>query len=105
MDKKVRLGITEWSLPVDGPYGCKLAADVGFEGVQLDIDSYDRNFPKTKRCVQDAYLEAAEKFGITYTAIACNELDYYNMVAKKGLPDRAKRRMPCRAKSLLNDVS
>ena len=89
MNNKVKLGITEWSLPVDGPYGCKLAAEVGFEGVQLDIGSYVRNFPKTKRCVQDAYLEAADKFGIQYTAIACNELDYYNMVAKKGLPDRA----------------
>ena len=64
MENKVRLGITEWSLPVDGPYGCNIAADVGFEGVQLDIGSYIRNFPKTKRCVQDAYLEAAEKFGI-----------------------------------------
>jgi sugar phosphate isomerase/epimerase len=89
MNNKVKLGITEWSLPVDGPYGCKLAAEVGFEGVQLDIGSYVRNFPKTKRCVQDAYLEAAGKFGIQYTAIACNELDFYNMVAKKGIPDRA----------------
>ena len=46
------------------------------------------NFPKTKQVVQDAYLEAAEKFGITYTAIACNELDNFNMVAPKGYKDR-----------------
>ena len=89
MERKVRLGITEWSLPVDGPYGCKIAADVGFEGIQLDIGSYERNFPKTKRCVQDAYLEAAGKYGITYTAIACNELDNFDMVARKGFSDRA----------------
>jgi sugar phosphate isomerase/epimerase len=89
LENKVRLGITEWSLPVDGPYGCKIAAEVGFEGVQLDIGSYARNFPKTKRCVQDAYLEAAEKFGIQYTAVACNELDNYDMVAQKGFPERA----------------
>jgi len=76
-------------LPVDGPYGCKIAADVGFEGIQLDIGSYERNFPKTKRCVQDAYLEAADRFGITYTSIACNELDHFDMVAKKGFNDRA----------------
>ena len=89
MKNQVKLGITEWSLPLDGPYGCKIAAEVGFEGVQLDIGSYTRNFPKTKRCVQDAYLETAEKFGIQYTAIACNELDNYDMVAQKGFTERA----------------
>jgi sugar phosphate isomerase/epimerase len=85
LKSQVKLGITEWSLPFDGPYGCKIAAEVGFEGIQLDIGSYERNFPKTKRCVQDVYLEAAEKFGIQYTSIACNELDNYDMVAKKDL--------------------
>jgi sugar phosphate isomerase/epimerase len=89
LNNHVKLGITEWSLPVEGPYGCKIAADVGFEGIQLDIGSYERNFPKTKRCIQDAYLEAAEKFGIRYTAIACNELDNFNMVAPKGFTERA----------------
>lgn len=88
MEKNVKLGITEWSLPVDGPYGCKIAADVGFEGIQLDVGSYARHFPKTKRVVQEAYLEAAEQYGITYTAIACNELDVYSMVAPKGYPER-----------------
>jgi sugar phosphate isomerase/epimerase len=88
MDQKVKLGITEWSLPVDGPYGCKIAANVGFEGIQLDVGSYARNFPKTKRIIQDAYLEAAEQYGITYTAMACNELDVYSMVAPKGYPER-----------------
>ena len=88
MDNKVKLGITEWALPVDGPYGCKVAAEVGFEGIQLDVGSYERNFPKTKKVVQDAYLEAAEKYGITYAAIGCNELDNYNMVARKGYKDR-----------------
>jgi sugar phosphate isomerase/epimerase len=88
VNKKVNLGITEWALPVDGPYGCKVAAEVGFEGIQLDVGSYERNFPKTKKVVQDAYLEAAEKYGITYAAIGCNELDNYNMVARKGYKDR-----------------
>jgi sugar phosphate isomerase/epimerase len=89
LNNQVKLGITEWSLPVEGPYGCKIAADVGFEGIQLDTGSYERNFPKTKRCVQDAYLEAADKFGIQYTAIACNELDNFDMVAQKGFTERA----------------
>ena len=88
MNYQVKLGVTEWALPVEGPYGCKIAAEVGFEGIQLDIGSYERNFPKTKRCVQDAYLEAADKFGIQYTAIGCNELDNYDMVAKKGVAER-----------------
>jgi sugar phosphate isomerase/epimerase len=89
VSNQIKLGITEWGLPVEGPYGCKIAADVGFEGIQLDIGSYERNFPKTRRCVQDAYLEAADKFGITYTSIACNELDNFDMVAQKGFNERA----------------
>ena len=88
MSKRIKIGITEWALPVDGPYGFKVAAEVGFEGIQLDVGSYERNFPKTKKVVQDAYLEAAEKFGITYTAIGCNELDNFNMVAPKGYKNR-----------------
>ena len=86
---QVKLGIKEWSLPVEGPWGCKIAAEVGFEGIQLDVGSYQRNFPKTKRCVQDAYLEAAAKYGIQYTSIDCNELDHFSMVAPKGFPERA----------------
>lgn len=89
MDAKVKLGITEWSLPVDGPYGCKIAAEVGFEGIQLDVGNFDRNFPKTKKVVQDAYLAAAQQWGIEYTAMGCNELDNYNMVAPKGSGERA----------------
>lgn len=89
MNNQVKLGITEWGLPIEGPYGCKIAAEVGFEGIQLDIGSYDRNFPKTRRCVQEAYLEAAEKYGIQFPAIGCNELDRYGMVAPKGFTERA----------------
>lgn len=89
MSNQVKLGIKEWALPVEGPWGCKIATEVGFEGIQLDVGSYQQNFPKTKPCVQKAYLEAASKYGIQYTSIDCNELDHYNMVAPKGFPERA----------------
>jgi sugar phosphate isomerase/epimerase len=105
MDKKIKLGITEWSLPVDGPYGCKIAAEIGFEGIQLDVGSYERNFPKTKKVAQDAYLEAAEKFGIIYTAIACNELDNFNMDMNSMLNPAARyleRGPPIFIKQLIN---
>jgi len=88
LNTQVKLGITEYSLPVEGPYGCKIAADVGFEGIHLDVGSYRYNFPKTKRCVQEAYLESADKFGIQYTCIGCNDLDIYNMVGQKGFAER-----------------
>jgi sugar phosphate isomerase/epimerase len=89
VSNQVKLGIKEWALPVEGPWGCKIAAEVGFEGIQLDVGSYAHNFPKTKRCVQEAYLEAAAKYGIQYTSIDCNELDHYSMVAPKGYNERA----------------
>jgi 2-epi-5-epi-valiolone 7-phosphate 2-epimerase len=86
---QIKLGVVEWGLPIEGPYSCKIAAEVGFAGIQLDVGSYQRNFPITKRVVQQAYLEAAAQFGIEYPAIGCNALDIYSMVAPKGFPERA----------------
>lgn len=72
-----KIGICLWSLPIDGPYGCKLAANLGFDGVQLEIGSYERDFPLSKSSVQKAYFEIAQKHNISYPSIAIRVTDNY----------------------------
>lgn len=79
-----KIGICEWSLPVDGPYSCKLAKELGFTGIQLDIGPYERDFSKSKRYVQDAYLEASQEYGIQYPSMATRVSDYYCMTDEPG---------------------
>lgn len=75
-----KIGICQWSLPVDGPYGCKIAAELGLSGIQLDIGSYKKGFQLSKTIVQEGYLEEAEKYGISFPSIAITDLDNYSMV-------------------------
>ncbi len=79
-----KIGICAWSLPIDGPYAAKLAAEIGLDGIQLDIGPYERGFPLSRGFVQQAYLEAAEKYGISYPSMAARVSDYYSMVAAPG---------------------
>ncbi len=74
-----KIGICEWSMPYDGPYICKLASDIGIDGIQLNIMDYERGFPLTKKPVYEAYMETAERYGIEYPAVAARVTDFYTM--------------------------
>lgn len=80
----MKLGVCQWSLPIDGPYALRMAANLGLKGIQLDIGSYDRGFPLSLQAVQEAYMEYAEKYSITITSLAVRELDNYGMTRKDG---------------------
>ncbi|SKB02616.1 sugar phosphate isomerase/epimerase family protein [Sporosarcina newyorkensis] len=84
----MKLGVCQWSLPVDGPYAIKTIADLGLKGIQLDIGSHDRGFPLSLQVVQEAYKEFTEKYGVTITALAVRELDNYGMTRKDGTPEK-----------------
>jgi sugar phosphate isomerase/epimerase len=75
----IKIGICEWSFPLRGPYSCKIAAKLGLEGIELDLGSYEQGFPLTNKVIQQAYLEAGEKWGIMYPSIAINALCTYGM--------------------------
>lgn len=87
MKNNVKVGICQWSLPIEGPYACKLASDLGFDGIQLDLGKYERGFPLSKEVVQQAYLEMSEKYEISFPSIAITELDFISMVAPVGTED------------------
>jgi sugar phosphate isomerase/epimerase len=74
-----KIGVCEWSLPIDGPYACKLVAGLGFDGLQLNIGDYERGFPMSRKLVQDAYLEMAAANNIEFPSMAARVTDYYTM--------------------------
>ncbi|MCF7947508.1 MAG: sugar phosphate isomerase/epimerase [Spirochaetia bacterium] len=79
-----KIGICAWSLPIEGPYACKLASEIGLDGIQLDIGPYERGFPLSRDFVQQAYVEAAAEYGISYPSMAARVSDYYSMVSEPG---------------------
>ena len=74
-----KIGICEWALPLDGPYACKLVADLGFDGLQINVGDYHRGFSMSRSLVQEAYMEMAEKSGFQFPSIAARVTDYYTM--------------------------
>lgn len=74
-----KIGITEWSLPYDGPYICKLVSELGIDGIQLKVMDYERGLPLTKPVVYEAYMETAEQFGVEYPSVAVRVTDFYTM--------------------------
>jgi sugar phosphate isomerase/epimerase len=78
-----KIGICEWSLPVDGPYACRLVAELGFEGLQINIGDCHRGFSMSRRLVQEAYLEMAEESGIVFPSMAARVTDYFTMFSSK----------------------
>jgi 2-epi-5-epi-valiolone 7-phosphate 2-epimerase len=80
-NNNIKLGICQFSLPVDGPYCCKVAAELGFDGIQLDIIHNNKNYLSlSKKFVQEAYLEAGKAYGISFPSIAVRELDEFSML-------------------------
>jgi sugar phosphate isomerase/epimerase len=79
MNHHIKIGICEWAFPLPGPYGCKIAAELGLEGMELDLGSYEQGFPLSNPVIQQAYREAGVKWGIKFPAIAVNALCAYGM--------------------------
>ncbi|MFJ7724608.1 sugar phosphate isomerase/epimerase family protein [Neobacillus sp. NPDC097160] len=79
----MKIGICQWSLPIDGPHACKLAAQLGIDGIQLDIGGYERGFPLSRKIVQESYLELGDQYGVSFPSIAVNETSNWSMTTPK----------------------
>jgi len=75
----IKIGICQWSFPIEGPYACRVASELGIEGIELDLGDYERNFPLSNKTIQKAYMEARNTWGIFYPSIAVNTLCNYGM--------------------------
>ena len=78
-----KIGICEWSLPLDGPYACRLVAELGFDGLQINVGDYHRGNSMGRPLVRDAYLELAEQSGIQFPSMAARVTDIYTMFPSK----------------------
>jgi sugar phosphate isomerase/epimerase len=88
MKEKIRVGICEWAFPLAGPYGCKVAAEAGLDGMELDLGSYELGFPLSNPVIQEAYREAGAKWGISFPSIAVNTLCAYGMTNPENSRER-----------------
>ncbi|MCD8352111.1 MAG: sugar phosphate isomerase/epimerase [Planctomycetaceae bacterium] len=74
-----KLGICEWSLPLPGPAGLGIAAEMGLRGVELLLGEYEKSFPLSNPRIQAKYLEEAAKHSIEFPSIALNSMDNHGM--------------------------
>ena len=87
LNGRYKIGICQWSVSVEGPDICRYAADLGLEGVQLEIGTVENGFPLSRPSVQQAYLESARAHGIRFTSIAARVTDDYRMTDPPGTED------------------
>jgi len=74
-----KIGIVEWAFPFPGPYGLKIASELGLEGMELDFGEYETGFQLYNPRIQDAYLECGAKYGIEFPSMALNALNTHGM--------------------------
>lgn len=72
---RYQFAIAEWCSPVAGPAVCRLASEAGLDGVELCFDGYEHNLPLTDARVRRYYLDAQQKYGMGFAALAVNALD------------------------------
>ncbi len=76
-----RFGVCEWSLPFRGEAAIKMAANIGFDGIQLgDLGGSPAGFPLLNAEVQERYRALRDELGIAYQA-----LHLYTLVREGGM--------------------
>ena len=53
-----------------GPYGLKIAADMGIEGMELDFEITKQDSKLSNPVIQKAYLECGREYGVEFPSIA-----------------------------------
>lgn len=86
MIRGVKIGITEWGLPVkvQGPTICRFAKEVGIDGIELTLgEEADECFALANEYVLDAYREARAETGVEFPSLGINASNYYPMTAPR----------------------
>lgn len=82
----LKIGACEWSLRTKGPECFALAAQIGLDGVQVNLGSVANQLWLRRPEVQEAYRDAAKKAGVEIASIAIAEM---NNIALKSEPRAA----------------
>ena len=86
--QKIKIGICQWTLPIEGPHGCKIAASQGLDGIELDLGAFEKGFPLSRGFVQQIYLEVAKKFDICFPSITPLAIGNINMIGPEDSEER-----------------
>ena len=80
----VKLGVCNFCVPGTGVFAPELVKEVGLDGMSIDFGNYEKRFPLSSKRIQDAYLEAADKYKIEYCNIGMSCFDFIPFCAHKG---------------------
>lgn len=70
----MKFGVCNWIVDfTQEPSCCETLSKMGFSGMQLDIGSYEENFPLSKPQLQAEWKEQAANNGITLCSLMVNE--------------------------------
>lgn len=83
----IKYGITQWSLPGNGLYAIKHVAELGLDGMQLELGTYDEGYYMAQKKLQDDYLDDAKKYNIEFPSIVLNDLMKHGFVWPKESDD------------------
>jgi len=79
--REYKIGVCEFSFPCWGPLAIQMAAQAGYEGIQLaDAGGAANAYPLLNSYVRNAYLETAEKFGVRFQAIHFHSLFHSHLI-------------------------
>lgn len=88
-DKGFKIGACDWTLEKQIDPGCfEFAHRLGLDGVQLSLNSLDKQVHLQDPQIRKVYLDAAKEYGMEIPSIAIGEL---NNVPVKGNDPRAER--------------
>jgi len=70
-----KIGAPEWSLGKADPTCFDVAREIGLDGVQVDLGNVSNHLHLRRSEIQQAYLEAARRTGLTISSLALAELN------------------------------
>jgi len=77
-----KIGACEWSLGRGDPSSLEVAAEIGLDGVQVNMGRERNNLHLRRPEVQKAYLDAARKHGVEIASVALAELNNVPLVSE-----------------------
>jgi len=92
----IKIGVCEFSFPVQGPLAIQMAKEAGFEGVQItDGLSFRGAYPFLNPRLQDAYVRAGEDAGMTLQAMHLQTLFNSQFMKEKPSSEKGKIAREC----------
>ena len=91
--KPAVIGLVDWRTPVKGADAVRLAAQLGAEGIQLDLGGPDRAPWLDSKARLRAVCDALADTGVTPLAVSANLLNDIGITAEKGTP--AAKQVEC----------